>query len=372
MFHAITISIGSPPQSFLAVLDFGSSDLLIPSTQGQGKHRYKSYLSKTHHQNGTHVRSSQFGETFEGFLSYDTLSLPDISIPNMLFEEAPTMNHRESNIDPMYTDRTFDTIFPLAPYNASYEHNFMSPLAHVIENNLLDHNIFSLRLPQNQFDSDGWLLLGTYPLEYDKEIFKSIPVSTLPIPYPLPRPIAPYYAQGEIWKFQIDSFSFDNTSIQKTYTTPTIAIIDASDLLIGLSASLVESIHNLIGASGWGPFVYVDCEKRRSMPNVTIVLAGEVFELTAFEYTVEQWDDEPFKGKMYCMSAFVGLEDKDSDEGGVVILGSAFLKGFVTVWDLMERKMSCEFSSLFLMSGIIADFLFRRESGTCIVFVLGD
>ena len=67
--------------------------------------------------------------------------------------------------------------------------------------------------------------------------------------------------------------------------------------------------------------------------------------MSAFEYTIEQWDEEPDEGKVYCMSVFVGLDDEEGEgdgDVGVVMLGSAFLKSYVTVWDLMGGGMSCE------------------------------
>jgi hypothetical protein len=62
-------------------------------------------------------------------------------------------------------------------------------------------------------------------------------------------------------------------------------------------------------SENWSPLSFVDCSKRASWPDVTIVLAGEPFVLTPYDYTVEQEEH----GKVHCMSAFYpGFE---GDEG---------------------------------------------------------
>ncbi|KAE8444341.1 hypothetical protein EG329_000651 [Mollisiaceae sp. DMI_Dod_QoI] len=356
--HVITISIGNPPQSFRAFLDFGSSGLVIPSVQTPGipkdpvPHRYNSFLSNSYRQNGTQVESSVLYETFAGFLSRDELQLSgdpvlssklemvsDFRIPDMLFQEASDMRFREQSC--ALCDQPFDTVFPLAPYNASYEHNFMSPIARLVESDSLDHNIFSLRLSQGPTDDSGWLLLGAPPPwgSYDHDdSFKKLHPSDLPIPR-VPY-LVPGFAKGDKWKFRINSFAFGNDSaIHKEYTTPTVAIVDISYPFIGLTDSLVEAMNKAMDAETWGPFAWVNCSTRHLLPNVTIVLAGQKFELTAFEYTLEEWDDDKMQGPMYCQSIFMPIAE---EEDPLVLIGSAFLRPLITVWDLEERSMSCE------------------------------
>jgi len=47
---------------------------------------------------------------------------------------------------------------------------------------------------------------------------------------------------------------------------------------------------------------------------------------------------------LFCQSAFLPIFDEDDeDDDEIVLLGSAFLKAWVSVWDLETGNMSCEF-----------------------------
>lgn len=194
-FHAITISIGTRPQRFQAALGFFCSDLIIPSVERHSPIRVPDLFSNNHQRNGTPFESSQGGAMFKGWLSQDTFRMGEgigsqVETPNMLFEEAPDMNYR--NDPDSRFDLKLDTVFLLAPYNVSYAHNFMSPLARLIENGSLDHNTFSLHLPTGPKDTTGWLTIGTAPPP-DIERYKrspsqiSLPTTPTHIPcYPNP------------------------------------------------------------------------------------------------------------------------------------------------------------------------------------------
>ncbi|CZR58469.1 uncharacterized protein PAC_08361 [Phialocephala subalpina] len=348
VLYAVNISIGNPPQVFRAVLDFGDSELVIPSIQTPGKpedpvpNRYNHFLSETYRQNGTQVQASQLWGAYEGYLSQDDFHLSYVQIPDMLFQEAPEMRHRQECGG--MCDLPYDTVFPLAPYNASYEHNFMSPLAHLVQNEVLEDNIFSLRLSHGPTDDSGWLLLGTRPSPEDgydpDDSFKTIQTSDLPVPelpYFTPHQ-PPVNAKVDRWKFQIDSFSFgDYSNIHKEYTKPTVAVVEVFQPFISVPNTLFEAINEVLGADTWGSMAWFNCSIRDKLPDVTIVLAGEEFVLTAYDYSLEQWDDDNLKGRMYCMSAFLPVLEEDQE---MVLLGSAFMKPLITVWDLEERTMS--------------------------------
>ena len=92
-------------------------------------------------------------------------------------------------------------------------------------------------------------------------------------------------------------------------------------------------------AEEWGSFAWVNCSRRAEFPDLTIVLAEENFVLSPYDYLLEsEYDNEP--GKLYCQSTFMPLP---REFNGVIMLGSAFLKAFVTVWDFEGRSVSCEY-----------------------------
>lgn len=72
------------------------------------------------------------------------------------------------------------------------------------------------------------------------------------------------------------------------------------------------------------------------MPDVGIVLDGHEFVLSPFDYTYE-W---PVKGGgVRCVAAFEGHEARDAKE---VVLGTSFLRGFYSVFDLDAQTVGCK------------------------------
>ena len=353
--HTINISLGTPPQSFSALLDLASSALLIPSVNHTKTPdsavtpwpQYNSTLSSSFRANGTAITSRFLHENVSGYLSYDDLHISSFVLSQTLFQEAPTW-HPFSEC--LLCDRPIDAIFPLGPYNGSAPRNFISPIAQLIEAEILDSNIFSLRLSRNPSDGEGQLVLGGLVDEaFHTGEFTTIPMTSLPIP---DSPSLGYiYDDGDKWKTTISSLTVGRDSLKHNFSTPTIAIIDVGVPYIGLPASLAENINELLGTENWGPFGWVDCDKRDTFPNVTIVLQDEEFVLTPYNYVLEQ--RYPGEDDLYCQSAFMAMfgdEDHAGKDEGVVVLGSAFVRAWVIVFDFDTGDMSCEFENI----GIIA------------------
>jgi saccharopepsin len=81
----------------------------------------------------------------------------------------------------------------------------------------------------------------------------------------------------------------------------------------------------------------VACEDRKNLPDISIYLSGENFTLSPWDYTLE-WPVRDHNGRR-CASAFQPLDAKDSE----IVLGSAFLKAFYSVFDLDNGSISCKF-----------------------------
>ncbi|KAL9578772.1 MAG: hypothetical protein Q9212_005505 [Teloschistes hypoglaucus] len=80
----------------------------------------------------------------------------------------------------------------------------------------------------------------------------------------------------------------------------------------------------------------VECEKLKYLPDITFNLAGKNFTLTPYDYTIE-WPIEP--GNVRCVSAIMpfGLEQNEE-----IVLGSAFLRAFYSVFDLDTNTIGCK------------------------------
>ena len=362
--HTINISLGTPPQSFSALLDLASSALLIPSvnhTKTAGSTvtpwpQYNSTLSSTFRPNGTAIISPFMHVNVSGYLSYDDLHISSLLLSHTLFQEAPSWHPLA---ECLLCDRPTDTLFPLGPYNVSAPRSFISPIAQLIEAEILDKNIFSLRLSRNPGDGEGQLVLGGM---IDEELytgeFTTIPMTSLPVP---DSPSLDYvYDEGDKWKTTISSLTVGRDAIKHTFSIPTIAIIDVGVPYIGLPASLAEDINELLETDDWGPFGWAECEDRDTFPNVTIILHDEEFVLTPYDYLLEQ--RYPGDDELYCQSAFMAMfgdEGHGGKDEGVVVLGSAFVKAWVSVFDLETGDMSCEYENtgkfeMLMLIGVVA------------------
>lgn len=87
------MSLFSPLSQFKVILDTGSSNLWVPSSQCTSiacflHAKYDSSASSTHKANGT-TFSIQYGTgSMEGFVSNDKFSIGDLTVPHLDFAEA--------------------------------------------------------------------------------------------------------------------------------------------------------------------------------------------------------------------------------------------------------------------------------------------
>ena len=88
-----TIAIGTPPQEFKVVLDTGSSNLWVPSSECGSiacylHQKYDSSASSTYKKNGTEFGIRYGSGEVSGFISNDILRIGDLSIKGQDFGET--------------------------------------------------------------------------------------------------------------------------------------------------------------------------------------------------------------------------------------------------------------------------------------------
>jgi hypothetical protein len=86
------IAIGTPPQDFNVVFDTGSSNLWVPSSQCWSSacfvhNTYSEMKSSTYQPNGESISVSYGSGQVSGFLSQDTVTWGEFSIPSVTFGE---------------------------------------------------------------------------------------------------------------------------------------------------------------------------------------------------------------------------------------------------------------------------------------------
>jgi hypothetical protein len=75
------------------------------------------------------------------------------------------------------------------------------------------------------------------------------------------------------------------------------------------------------------------------MPDVSLTIAGHTFILSPFDYTIE-WK---FSGSpMICVSAFSIFDLEEDDDPKQIILGSAFLRKYYSIYDYDSKVVGCK------------------------------
>ncbi|KAJ5439871.1 Vacuolar protease A [Penicillium daleae] len=288
------ITLGSPPQSFKVVLDTGSSNLWVPSSQCNSiacflHSKYDSSSSSTYKKNGTEFAIQYGSGSLSGFVSQDTLTIGDLQIKHQDFAEAT----EEPGL--AFAFGRFDGILGLGFDTIS-----------VNKMGLLDEPVFAFYLgdTNKEGDESEATFGGVDKSHYTGEM----------INIPLRR--------KAYWEVDFDAISLgDNTAELED----TGVILDTGTSLIALPSTMAELLNKEIGAKkGFTGQYTVECDKRDSLPDLTFTLAGHNFTITSYDYILE------VQGS--CISSFMGM-DFPEPVGPLAILGDAFLRKWYSVYD---------------------------------------
>lgn len=266
-----------------------------------------------------------------GKISQDNLHVADMEIKDQVFEEA-TAWHRGY----ITRDDYFDTALGLSLHQTSEEWgNFSapSPFQNMVQQDLLDENIFALRLARTD-DEIGELILGGLPEALDRNEMIEVPLN--------------HSRDGggdEWWDFftssgwqisaQSISMDFYNESVPVMSSERT-AIVSSSHPYIALAEEDAAAANRAIGLVELDD--WVDCETRADLPNVTFDLGPERLSitLTPWDYLIEVYDD--LYDELKCVGPF--QEIPVEYDMGFIILGAAFLNGIWSVWDAERETIS--------------------------------
>jgi saccharopepsin len=125
------------------------------------------------------------------------------------------------------------------------------------------------------------------------------------------------------WEVDFDAMIFGGESASLEGTG---VILDTGTSLIALPSTYAELLNAQIGAKkGYNGQYSVECDKRAELPDITFVLSGHNFSISAYDYILE------VSGS--CISTFMGM-DFPEPVGPLAILGDAFLRRWYSVYDL--------------------------------------
>ncbi|CAF1202123.1 unnamed protein product [Didymodactylos carnosus] len=296
-FWTGSISIGTPPQSFIIDFDTGSSDLWVPSASCTGsscanKNKYNSAQSSTYRANGSPF-SIRYGDGSYavGHFDNDTVTFGGLQVKNQVFAEATSEGGFEGSIS--------DGLLGLGYQRIS---NGEAPVFYNMwAQNLIPQALFSFYF-NPIISSGGELILGGIDTgKYQGLITISVGGRT---------------------------FCVNCSAIADTGTT----------LILGPTAQ-VQALNTYLGgtydqSSGYWT---IPCMNRSTSyyPNVTFTISGQMLTLNVLQYVVV-WGRT---GAWTCGLVFVNASLTDLKGAPFWILGDYFLVRYYSIYNLQTNQV---------------------------------
>jgi saccharopepsin len=298
------ISIGTPPQEFKVVLDTGSSNLWVPSSNCGSiacylHSKFDSSESSTYKKNGSEFAIRYGSGSLEGYVSRDTVQIGDLKIKDQLFAEATS----EPGL--AFAFGRFDGILGLG-YDTISVNRIPPPFYNMIDQGLIDEPVFAFYLSDTNSGKESECMFGGV----NKDLYTG-KVTKIPL------------RRKAYWEVDLDAITFGDQTAELDSTG---AILDTGTSLIAMPSTLAELLNKEIGAKkSYNGQYTVECTKRDSLPDLTFTLTGHNFTISPYDYILE------VQGS--CISSFTGF-DIPEPVGPLVILGDAFLRQWYSIYDL--------------------------------------
>lgn len=328
------------------LIDVSFNVMMVPSSSCEPRFSHCSghplfYGNESHTYHRSNERDFQVYALcrFYGWKSTDDVNINGLVVRDQPFIEADQINTL-GFID-LYA--FFDGPLALAPGQSSHS-KVNSVFRSMAEQELLDENVFALRLPQGRYrlpdnENDttpvvnnlGELTFGGVNHDLYQGDFKAIPLTTNETDREL----------AGAWTVEAHAATMETNDWTLSYEfNNTAARIDSAWPHIGLPDALFRQLYIKLGLQQCGAFFCLICDWRADMPDFTLTLGnGTNLTLTAFDYSLEM-----YRGNItQCISAFMPNGDGGrKEERPAILLGSTFLRSFYTVFDLDKREVRCK------------------------------
>jgi Eukaryotic aspartyl protease len=202
---------------------------------------------------------------------------------------------------------------------------------------ILETNVFGLKLAD-----PGQLMIG----DVNQQLFHSpiawFPLSNTPTKLLLPKAWQTHTGAGEV-KIALPSGQYHEWRLDG-YT----ALFTSAWPFIYLDEDTGMDLMELLGFD-FDHFLLppnVPCAERVYMSDVFLTIAGHTFTLSPYDYTIER----TFPGSpMICVSAFSITELEEDHDPKQIILGSAFLRKYYSIYNYDSKVLGCKSRSSLLI-----------------------
>lgn len=216
------ITIGTPPQGFKVILDTGSSNLWVPSSECNSiacylHSKYDHESSSTYKKNGSEFAIQYGSGSLSGFVSRDTVTIGDLTIKDQLFAEATS----EPGL--AFAFGRFDGILGLG-YDTISVNKIPPPFYEMINHKLIDEPVFAFYLSSNDGDDSEAVFGGIDKAHYTGDI------TYIPL------------RRKAYWEVDLDAITFGDATAELDDTG---VILDTGTSLIVLPSTMAELLYVL-------------------------------------------------------------------------------------------------------------------------------
>ncbi|XP_028587865.2 pepsin B-like [Podarcis muralis] len=311
-FYFGQISIGTPPQDFLVVMDTGSSNLWVPSVYCntaacENHNRFNPSASSTYYNNGQTYTLYYGSGDLTVMLGYDTVQVQNIVIQNQEFglsENEPATPFYYANFDGI-----LGMAYPALAVGGSY-----TAMQSMMRQGQLSEPIFSFyfsRQPTVQYG--GELILGGVDTQlYSGEIAWA----------PVTREL--------YWQIGIEEFAIGDEATGWC-SEGCQGIVDTGTCQLTIPQQYIGTFLQAIGAEQYNGEYVVNCNNVQNMPTITFVINGVQFPLPPSAYISES--------NGYCIAGIETTYLASSNGQPLWILGDVFLKEYYSVFDMANNRV---------------------------------
>lgn len=212
------ISIGTPPQSFKVVLDTGSSNLWVPSSECSSiacylHTKYDSSSSSTYKKNGSEFEIRYGSGSLSGFVSNDVFQIGDLKVKNQDFAEATS----EPGL--AFAFGRFDGIMGLGHDTISVN-GIVPPFYNMLDQGLLDEPVFAFYLGDTNANQESEATFGGIDESHYTGKLTKLPLR-----------------RKAYWEVDLDAITFGKETAEMDNTG---VILDTGTSLIALPSTIAE------------------------------------------------------------------------------------------------------------------------------------